>query len=52
MEEERYTKDELKASEKFKKKIDIIEALLLKDREYTLEEAEEIIDEFMKGSVQ
>lgn len=51
MDECRYTKDELKKSERFKGKIDAIEALLRADEEYTVSEAEDIIEDFMKGRV-
>lgn len=51
MEENRYSKDELKASKKFGGMVDLIEALLKDDREYTVGEAEEIIDKFLKGRV-
>ncbi|MGM9552555.1 MAG: hypothetical protein ACI3XA_09910 [Clostridia bacterium] len=51
MEEYRYTKDELKKSELFRKYADAIEALLDKDKTYTVLEAEEIIVNFMKGCV-
>ena len=51
MDEGRYKKEELKKSEKFKKMIDVIDALFEETREYTITEAEEIIVEFMKGRV-
>ncbi len=46
-----YTKNELKEAEKFKSKIDIIEALFDEDKTYTIEEAEAIINGFLKGRV-
>lgn len=46
-----YTKEELKKSEKFKNKIDIIEALFEDDETYEIEEAEEMTERFLKGSV-
>ncbi len=46
-----YTKDELKESERFKGREDALEALLKKDVYYAVEEAEEIIEEFMKGRI-
>lgn len=51
MEESRYSKEELKESEKFGNKTDLIEALFENDKEYTVGEAEEIIDRFLKGCV-
>lgn len=51
MEEARYTKDELKKSERFRKFTDAIEALLSENEEYTVSEAESIIVDYMKGSV-
>lgn len=49
--EARYTKDEIKAAERFKNRRDAIEALLEDDACYSLEEAEEILMRFMEGSV-
>ena len=51
MEENRYTKDDLKKTEKFKKRADALMALLKDGEEYSVEEAEEIIESFMKGRV-
>lgn len=51
MDESRYSKAELKESEKFGNKTDLIEALLKDDKEYTVGEAEEILDRFLKGRV-
>lgn len=49
--EERYTKDELKMAERFKRRRDALEALLEEDACYSVEEAEEILKRFMEGSV-
>lgn len=49
--EERYTKSEIKQSEKFKTRRDAVEALLKEDVCYSIEEAEKIIKRFMKGCV-
>lgn len=49
--EERYTKSEIKQSERFKARRDAVEALLKEDVCYSIEEAEEIIEGFMKGCV-
>lgn len=46
-----YTKDELKEAEMFRGKIDIIEALFDEEKTYEIEEAEAIIDNFLKGRV-
>lgn len=46
-----YTKDELKASKKFEKWIDIIEAIFDENESYSIELAEAIIEGFMKGRV-
>ncbi len=46
-----YTKDEIKNSERFKNRRDAVEALLEKDVFYSIEEAEEILERFMEGSV-
>ncbi|MBR5535062.1 MAG: hypothetical protein IKU60_00285 [Clostridia bacterium] len=51
MEEMGYTKDEIKASKRFKERQDIIEALLKDGVYYSIEEAEKIIKRFMKGRV-
>lgn len=50
-EEERYSKEDIKASARFARYKDAVEALLEKDELYTAEEAEEIIENFMKGSM-
>ncbi len=46
-----YTKDEIKNSEKFRHRRDAVEALLDEDACYSIEEAEEILERFMEGSV-
>lgn len=51
MEEERYSKEELAKSERFKKRQDMVRALLKDDEEYSLEEAENILMSFMEGRV-
>ncbi len=50
-EREGYTKEELKGSVRFEGYKDAIEALLEEGREYSVSEAEEIIECFMKGEV-
>ena len=49
--EQGYTKDEIKASERFKNRRDAVEALLKEDVSYSIEEAEEILKRFMEGRV-
>ena len=49
--ESRYTKQEIKQSEKFKEKRDVIEALLKNGVYYTIQEVWEIIETFMEGCV-
>ncbi len=51
MDNSKYTKEELKLSERFKERKDCVEALLKDGKEYSIGEAEKIIDKFMKGSV-
>ncbi len=50
-EREVYTKEELKGSMRFERYKDAIEALLEEGKEYSVSEAEEIIEGFMKGEV-
>ncbi len=52
IEAERYLKEDIKASAKFARYKDAVEALLEEDVLYSVEEAEEIIEGFMKGSVE
>lgn len=46
-----YTKKQLAASERFGGQKDLINALLAGDVSYTAEEAEKIIEKYLKGSV-
>ncbi len=46
-----YTKDELKEAERFKGRRDIIEALFDEEKTYGIDEAEAIIEGFLKGRV-
>ncbi len=50
-EREEYTKEELKSSVRFERYKDAVEALLEDGRTYSISEAEEIIEGFMKGEV-
>ncbi len=47
----RYTKDQLIRSERYRSQRDLIRALLDDRKEYSAVEAEEIINQFMKGRV-
>lgn len=51
MENGLYTKEELKKSARFKDRRDLVEALLKCGEEYEISEAEEIIENFLKGCV-
>ncbi len=47
----RYTKDQLIRSEKYRNQRDLLSALLDGKKAYSVEEAEEIMNQFMKGRV-
>lgn len=49
--EQKFCKEELVLADRLKKRRDLAEALLEQDEEYTLQEAEDIINQFMKGKV-
>ena len=51
MEESYYTKEDIISAERFKRRRDLIEALLDDDKLYTLDEVLEKIEKFMKGCV-
>ncbi len=46
-----FTKEQLLNSERFRGKRDLAEAVLADGKKYSAEEAEKIIDKFLKGSV-
>lgn len=46
-----FLKEQLRASEKFSNRKDLIEILLEDQKQYSIPEVEEIIEEFMKGKV-
>ena len=46
-----YTKEQILASEKYRKNRDLLNALLVDKKKYTLEVVEKIMDEFKKGKV-
>lgn len=47
----RYTKDQLIRSEKYRNQRDLLSTLLDGKKAYSVEEAEEIMNQFMKGRV-
>jgi hypothetical protein len=47
----KYTKQDLLASNKYKDKIDLLNALLLDNKEYSLKEVDKIINNFLKKGV-
>lgn len=46
-----YTKEQLAASKRYANRRDIISALLVDGKTYTLNEVDELIEKFMKGKV-
>lgn len=46
-----FTKDQLKASQKFAKRKDLLEVLLEDDKKYPVTKVEQMIEKFMKGKV-
>ena len=46
-----YTKEQILASKKFCSRRDLAEAVLEKDKKYTLEEADKLIEKYLKGKV-
>lgn len=46
-----FTKEQLLLSKRYQNKVDLVEALLKDGVTYTLEEVDEIINDFMKGKV-
>lgn len=46
-----FTKQQLVSSKKFAEKKDLLNALLVDDRSYSMAEVEEILDGFLKGKV-
>lgn len=49
--EKKFNKQQILASEKYKNRRDLVEALLEEDKNYTIEKVEELINKFMKGQV-
>lgn len=46
-----YAKEQIIASQRFGSRRDLAEAVLEKDRNYTLEEADKLIEKYLKGKV-
>ena len=46
-----FSKEQLLASEKFRNRRDIVNALLLPDKQYTMKTVEKMINDYMKGQV-
>ncbi len=46
-----YTKEQILASERFRKRRDLAEAVLENDKKYTLEEVDKRIERYLKGKV-
>ena len=49
--EDRFTKQQIVNSKKYKKNVDLLNALLKDDKLYTLEEVNKTIEDFRKGKV-
>lgn len=47
----RWSKAQIMASSKFAHQRDVLNAVLVDDQEYTVAEAEDLIDNYMKGGV-
>lgn len=46
-----YAKEQILASDRFCNRKDLAEAVLEKDRKYTLEEADKLVEKYLKGKV-
>lgn len=49
--ENKFSKEQILKSEKYKDKRDLINALLKEDKRYSLSDVDKLIDDFMKGKV-
>jgi hypothetical protein len=47
----KFPKEKIASSKRYKDKVDLVNALLSDDKEYSLEEVDYIINNFMKGKV-
>lgn len=46
-----FSKEQLLTAEKFRDRKDVLNALLSRDKQYTVESVEEMIEKYMKGKV-
>lgn len=46
-----FGKEQILASVKYRNKRDLVNALLEKDKKYTMEQVDDLIDQYMKGQV-
>lgn len=49
--EKLFSKEQLLAAERFQERMDIVNALLSPDKQYTVEAVEQMIEKYMKGQV-
>lgn len=49
--EDKFSKEQIVRSKRFRNNIDLLNAILKENKQYTLKEVEEIIKNFMKGKV-
>ncbi len=49
--EDKFSKEQIVKSKRFRNNIDLLNAVLKENKQYTLKEVEEIIKNFMKGKV-
>ena len=47
-----FSKEQLLHAERFQDRRDIINALLAQDKQYTVKQAEQMVEEYMKGRVE
>lgn len=51
VEQVKFTKDKILSANKYKNRIDILKTLLVDDKEYSFEQVDGMMDDFMKGKV-
>lgn len=49
--ENRFSKEQLLASERFRDRRDVLGTILADEKQYTINEAKELIEKYMKGKV-
>lgn len=49
--EDKFSKEQIVKAKKFQDNVDLLNAILKNDKEYTLKEVDEIIENFKKGKV-